>query len=291
MDSENVENLPVEKKSGGWSRKSFKNEAKALLKGNWKVPVLSTLVITAISLVFLGIFYPWEFIFNQNFVNNAFFYVRLALYCLGCFTLFPIIMYVTIFFHNQIKLNKENTTFTTFYSGFKQWKKGLLGFLWQYLWLFLWMMLFIVFTGILVALLILISEFLGKINTQAEKISSLFAAIIPLIVYFFVFKKYYSYSMQMYLLADNPNLGVKKALTLSKLITNGYKWKLFVLDLSFIGWYLLGMLSLGIGFLWIGPYWSITRINAYHFIKTDALAKGIIKPEDFSVNPDKVSDN
>ena len=97
--------------------------------------------------------------------------------------------------------------------------------------------------------------------------------------------------MQMYLLADNPNLGVKKALTISKLITNGYKWKLFVLDLSFIGWYLLGVLSLGIGFLWIGPYWSITRINAYHFIKTDALAKGIIKPEDFSVNPDKVSDN
>ena len=77
--------------------------------------------------------------------------------------------------------------------------------------------------------------------------------------------------MQMYLLADNPNLGVKKALTLSKLITNGYKWKLFVLDLSFIGWYLLCVLSLGIGFLWFGPYWSITRINAYHFIKTDAL--------------------
>jgi uncharacterized membrane protein len=152
-------------------------------------------------------------------------------------------------------------------------------------------MLFIVFAGILVAFLLLISEILGKINTQAGKISSLFAPIIPLIVYFFVFKKYYSYSLQMYLLADNPNLGVKKTLTISKLITNGYKWKLFVLDLSFIGWYLLGMLSLGIGFLWITPYWSITRINAYHFIKTDALAKGIIKPEDFSVNPDKVSDN
>jgi uncharacterized membrane protein len=291
MDSENVENLPVEKKSGDWSRKSFKNEAKVLLKGNWKVPVLSSLIIMAISFVFIGIFYPWEFIFNPYVVGNAFFYIRLFLYCIACFTLFPIIMYVTIYFHNQIKLNKENTTFTTFYSGFKYWKKGILGFLWQYLCFFLWMILFIVFAGILVAFLLLISEILGKINTQAGKISSLFAPIIPLIVYFFVFKKYYSYSLQMYLLADNPNLGVKKALTISKLITNSYKWKLFVLDLSFIGWYLLGMLSLGIGFLWITPYWSITRINAYHFIKTDALAKGIIKPEDFSVNPDKVSDN
>ena len=43
----------------------------------------------------------------------------------------------------------------------------------------------------------------------------------------------------------------------------GKKWKLFCLDLSFIGWYLLGMLCLGVGVLWVDPYHKVSMALFY----------------------------
>jgi len=50
--------------------------------------------------------------------------------------------------------------------------------------------------------------------------------------------------MVLYILADNPNIGAAEAITLSNEMTKGHKFDMFVLDLSFIGWYLLGSLAL-----------------------------------------------
>ena len=49
----------------------------------------------------------------------------------------------------------------------------------------------------------------------------------------------YRYSFALINLCRDPNLGVMEALNLSKQQTNGYKWQFFMLQLSFIGWYLL----------------------------------------------------
>ena len=48
------------------------------------------------------------------------------------------------------------------------------------------------------------------------------------------------------------------------MMMQGHKWRLFVLDLSFIGWFLLGILSLGIGFLWIEPFFYATHVKFYN---------------------------
>ena len=64
----------------------------------------------------------------------------------------------------------------------------------------------------------------------------------------------YSYRMVFYLLIDNPEIGVSEALRQSKEMMYGYKSKLFYLDLSFIGWWLLCFLTFGIGILWLSPY-------------------------------------
>jgi uncharacterized membrane protein len=48
---------------------------------------------------------------------------------------------------------------------------------------------------------------------------------------------------------------------------NGYKGKLFGLYVSFIGWFLLSMLTLGIGLFWVGPYMSLSVANFYEDIK------------------------
>lgn len=82
--------------------------------------------------------------------------------------------------------------------------------------------------------------------------------------------KSYAYS-QAYLIykdhIDRPDLDKISALdciTESKELMRGHKMRLFILDLSFFGWVLVGFLTLGIGFLWITPYTTATRTAFYN---------------------------
>ena len=76
-----------------------------------------------------------------------------------------------------------------------------------------------------------------------------------------------SYSMAMYILAENKGMNPMEAINKSKEMMNGHKMEYFVLMLSFIGWSLLGIITCGIGFIWIAPYMSATFANFYNKIK------------------------
>ena len=65
--------------------------------------------------------------------------------------------------------------------------------------------------------------------------------------------KSYAYSATMYLVHEK-NLSGNEAITASRKLMKGRKWKLFCLDLSFIGWYIVGLLCLGVGVLWVDTY-------------------------------------
>jgi uncharacterized membrane protein len=98
--------------------------------------------------------------------------------------------------------------------------------------------------------------------------------IIPGIV------KSYAYSMVPYILADNPNIGYNRAIELSNQMTDNQKWDMFVLDLSFIGWYLLGTLLLFIGTLFVRPYENATKAELYLILRQNALENGYCTPEE-----------
>ena len=67
--------------------------------------------------------------------------------------------------------------------------------------------------------------------------------------------KSYSYRLVPYLMKDHPELSPTEAITRSRQMMDGHKWQAFVLDLSFIGWYLLGILTLGaVTIFWANPY-------------------------------------
>jgi uncharacterized membrane protein len=76
-----------------------------------------------------------------------------------------------------------------------------------------------------------------------------------------------SYSMTFYILADNPSIGAKQALDKSKKMMMGYKWKFFCLLFRFFGWFLLCILTMGVGFLWLMPYINISTAKFYDDIK------------------------
>lgn len=83
--------------------------------------------------------------------------------------------------------------------------------------------------------------------------------------------KGYSYRLVPYILADNPEIGYNRAIELSNQMTKGEKWQIFVLDLSFIGWYLLGMIVCGVGVLFVHPYQRATNAELYLILRDKAL--------------------
>lgn len=89
--------------------------------------------------------------------------------------------------------------------------------------------------------------------------------IIPGIV------KYYAYSMAYYIKADHPDYDWRQCIDESKAMMNGHKWELFVLELSFLGWGIVGALCLGIGTLWVSAYMEAARAQFYESIKQYVL--------------------
>jgi len=87
--------------------------------------------------------------------------------------------------------------------------------------------------------------------------------------------KSYAYRMVPYILAENPDIDYKKAVELSNEMTMGHKVDIWVLDLSFIGWYLLGALACGIGVMFVRPYHDATDAELYLELKEIAIEKGI----------------
>ena len=84
--------------------------------------------------------------------------------------------------------------------------------------------------------------------------------------------KAYEYSMIPYLLAENPNITMDEAFSLSEQMTTGQKMNLFVLDLSFLGWYFLGFLCFGIGALFVKPY-DVAAFTEVYLILKESVKK------------------
>jgi len=88
--------------------------------------------------------------------------------------------------------------------------------------------------------------------------------------------KGYAYAMTPYILAENPNIKPMQAINLSCRMTKGHKLELFVLGLSFIGWYMLGALAFGIGTAFVVPYDRATHAQFYLALRSEALNKGTV---------------
>lgn len=136
----------------------------------------------------------------------------------------------------------KKVTFNTFLQALEDhWLVSILGGLWYCLWVTLWSYLF----------------------------------VIPGIV------KAYSYSMMFYILAENPKIGALKAMNISKILTQGHKADLFIMDLSFLGWSILSACFGGIGFIWLIPYKTMSKTHAYYDLKRMALSQNKLNPSDF----------
>ena len=76
-----------------------------------------------------------------------------------------------------------------------------------------------------------------------------------------------SYAMTPYILHDNPEMSARECIRQSQKMMDGYKMKFFLLQLCFIGWFLLCCITMGIGFLWLQPYIITTEAKFYEELK------------------------
>lgn len=122
-----------------------------------------------------------------------------------------------------------------------------------------------------------------KEDVKLERLFSGFNNFVPallmnILMYVFIFLwslllvipgliKTYSYAMSNFILADNPSMSANDAITASRKMMDGNKWRLFCLDFSFIGWYLLCGLTFGLLTFFVEPYHQAARAEFYESIR------------------------
>ena len=113
-------------------------------------------------------------------------------------------------------------------------------------------------------------------------LKNLFVFLWSLLLVFPGIYKSYQYRMVEYLLAENPYLPYDRALDLSRMMTDGEKFNIFVLELSFFGWFFLGAMLCYIGMLFVYPYFYATFAELYAAMRAKAFACGMSDEEELS---------
>ena len=77
------------------------------------------------------------------------------------------------------------------------------------------------------------------------------------------------FSQAFYILSEDPSKSITQCISESVNLMTGHKWALFYLELTFIGWWLLAVITLGIAALWVSPYQKLTEANFYLYLKNN----------------------
>ena len=94
-------------------------------------------------------------------------------------------------------------------------------------------------------------------------LSSLFTFLWGLLLVVPGIVKAYSYSQAFFVKVDRPEYDWRACMDESIQLMDGHKMDLFMLDLSFLGWYIVGALCIGVGTLWVYPYHMAARTKFY----------------------------
>lgn len=90
--------------------------------------------------------------------------------------------------------------------------------------------------------------------------------------------KHYEYLMVPYIIAENPAMDYKEAFQISKQMMDGEKMEAFIMDLSFLGWYLLSAVTCGLlAIFYVNPYVQASFAEMYTFNKQKAYQDGYIR--------------
>lgn len=215
----------------------YKNAALAALKGNWSPALLAVLVYIVIS----GIAVTPNIISQMQLALNpsasGFFASNAGatsafVYLMELLVIYPLAKGFINAFNRLLVNGNNELTRGMLNSTLLKYWRTVLATLLQFIYILLWSLLL----------------------------------VIPGII------KSLAYSMTWFILEDEPELSPNKAIELSMAMMKGHKFDLFYLMLSFIGWAVLSVFTLGIGFLWLLPYIYTTMAAFYQDVKAEYIA-------------------
>lgn len=242
----------------------LKDEAIVALSGNWGKAALATLGLLVVSIAFSMVFQLmsgtnildyYEALFTndtaalmESMGGNI--YVTI-LQVLGGI-LFTMPLGIGVYNSFRVLFESKGADNAIFSNFFKQ------GFGKHYLHI-----VFVNFiAGILVALILIPAIIIFVLIGLIFK-SGIVAVILTIAALVYCIWIGLMYSQITFILVDSPELDIIDTMRRSRTLMNGNKWRYFLLGLSFLGWIILGIFTLGIGYLWLIPYIHTTESAFY----------------------------
>lgn len=216
------------------TNQELKNSALAALKGNWAPAVLGAIFFTFATCLITSPGYcsnmaAFGMPFFDSINPKVLKIFSNSSFLLNFFLLYPLSLGYSVAHKELLQNGDAAITRNTVRLAFSDYVRNAVSILLVYLYTILWTLLFIV-PGIIKGL---------------------------------------AYSLTPFIVKDNPQLSPNQAINLSMKMMKGHKFDLFYLYLSFIGWILLAMLTLGIGLLWVIPYMQTSMAAFYLDVKND----------------------
>lgn len=286
-----------------FDRGAMKTQVRQDIKGKWITPFLVLLLVEAataavIWLVTFVAMIPLSVGFRLNSDLSVASVAAVLIFTIVVLVLTAGIMVAAMplmvsLYGYFLKFSRgENPTLGDAFSGYKNFGKNVKAMLWMYLWVIIWMLPFILLvsagTFMFSTVSLARSGYVTLSNSTANAgLGMLFtllslAALVPALI------KGYSYSQTVYIVADNPDIGARRALNLSKTMMQGHKAELFVLALSFIGWELLACVTCGIAYIYVLPYIHTAYARYHDAVRRMNFEAGTLSPEDFGQAPAEV---
>ena len=269
-------------------RAQLKAQAKQIMQPNWGTALLITLIyglcvmISSSAVAMLGGDAPIDYAADYSTSAGTMYYatnmnfdgIGLGSMLLAFFASIlveGILRYCyDAWFLRTIQAPGQKMPFATFIEGFNDAIRAALAFIWQNIWIGIWGLAAL--PGVLVMGLGVVS-FNGSAILGALGILLMLCgaalSVIAALRYVFMYQ----------VIADSRGkVGARQAMRYSIAIVGNHVADVFVLFLSFIPWYIMGVLTFGLGFLYVLPYMSSTYAASYQWLRDEAFREGRLDP-------------
>lgn len=231
----------------------LRKKAREALSGNWGKGVCITLAYLLITFII-------SFIMGLFEDNSA---ISFVLSIAEIVISIPLSFGLVISFLN-LKRNEDTSAFAFLKNGFSRFSKA-------------WGVCFQTISKMILPIICVIFGLFLMILLFVMSAKSWFFAIIGVALYIaclvYAVSRGLLYSLAYFIAYDNPDLSAKECVLKSEELMTGNRGNLFLLELSFIGWMILGIFTLGIGYIWLIPYMQVALSCFYDELNTSTAKK------------------
>ncbi len=255
----------MEKDINSISSEELKQQAWGILLTKKKKSILFTLFFFLLTFALCILFDEELWGYDESMGSN--YDIAVILFNLAFYLAFsPLVVGFYKFFLQMSRGCTEK--FSVLLSGFKKYIRNMLAII----------MADVIYYGLLVVLGIIFfifvyvsAEGLDSLHIQSKFLESglysfwmaILLAIALALFFFLIFKTFALIEFLPFVLADNNNMGAFKLIRSFWKRTSPYNYKMIKLWFSFILWWVLCVITLGIALLWVLPYWTLTKAEFY----------------------------